>query len=78
MLIFFVGRWFVAVHVVNPEYVDPGLTSTLMFDGAQVTDIAAVGVGFEQQLVLLQQASKIYTKPKGMKHALQLTQSHLT
>tara|TARA_B100001248_G_scaffold46481_1_gene29606 strand:+ start:742 stop:1122 length:381 start_codon:yes stop_codon:yes gene_type:complete len=37
---------FVAVHVVNPEYVEPGLTSTLMFEGAQVTEIAAVGVGF--------------------------------
>lgn len=47
MLIF---SWYavglVAVHVVNPEYVEPGFTSTLMFDGAQVTEIAAVGVGF--------------------------------
>ena len=33
-----------AVQVVKPEYVEPGLTSTLILIGAHVTEIAAVGI----------------------------------
>ena len=34
---------FVAVHVVNPTRVEPGLTSTLISAGAHVIETAAVG-----------------------------------
>ena len=44
-----------------------------MFEGAHVTEIAAVGVGFCAAPGLLQQAWKIYTMLRGTKHALQLT-----
>ena len=36
--------WVVAVQVVNPLYVEPGLTSILIEIGAQDSEIAAVGV----------------------------------
>jgi hypothetical protein len=32
-----------AVHVVNPEYVEPGFTSTLIEIGAHDSETAAVG-----------------------------------